>query len=99
VASSVASSIVGRRLPTPDWLGGLVFALVPLAISLLVLLPAMGAGVAGLGLVPLAGETLRYLLYGWALSTTSTLLSHARSHPGGPGRLGAPSRSTLRKAA
>jgi hypothetical protein len=72
-------------LPRPDWVGGLVFALVPLAVSAWVILPALGAGVGGIalgaGLVPLAGEALRNLIYGWSLSTSYTLLSRARATP------------------
>jgi membrane-associated protein len=78
-------SHVERWLPEPDWLGGLVFALVPLAFSLWIMLPALGAGVAGLslgmGLVPLGGEVLRHAIYGWALSTSYTLLTRARAAP------------------
>jgi membrane protein DedA with SNARE-associated domain len=74
---------VERWLPEPDWLGGLLFALLPLVFSLLVVLPALGAGVAGLGLgmglVPLAGEVLRHALYGGSLSVSYTLLSRARA--------------------
>jgi len=76
---------VERWLPEPDWLGGLVFAVVPLAFSLWVVLPALGAGVAGLslgmGLVPFGGEVLRHAIYGWALSTSYTLLTRARAAP------------------
>lgn len=79
---------VERRLPQPDWLGGLLFGLAPLAISLFVVLPLLGAGLAGqglaMGLVPLAGETLRHELYGLALATSYTLLSRTRVlRPGG----------------
>ena len=76
---------VERRLPRPDWLGGLLFALAPLVVSLLVVLPLAGAGVAGLGLgmglVPLVGETLRHAIYGWALAVSYTLVSRARARP------------------
>ena len=76
---------VERWLPEPDWVGGLLFALLPLAFSLLVVLPALGAGVAGLklgmGLVPLAGEVVRHAIYGWALAVSYTLLSRARALP------------------
>ena len=72
-----------RWLPEPDWWGGLLFALFPLAVSLWIVLPALGAGVAGLnlglGLVPLAGELVRHSIYGWALGTSYTLLSRARA--------------------
>ena len=83
LAWALAYAHLERWLPEPDWLGGLLFALIPLAFSLLVILPAFGAGVAGLGLgmgsVPLAGETLRHVIYGWALSTSYTVLSRARA--------------------
>jgi membrane protein DedA with SNARE-associated domain len=87
LAWAVAYAHVERWLPKPDWLGGLVFALVPLALSLLVVLPAVGAGVAGLGLamglVPAAGEALRHLVFGVALSTSYTLLTQARAAASG----------------
>jgi hypothetical protein len=71
-----------RWLPHPDWVGGLLFALVPFAFSVLVVLPALGAGVAGWSLgagpIPLLGELVRNAIYGWALSTSYTLLSRAR---------------------
>jgi len=77
---------IERWLPHPDWLGGLLFALAPLAVSLLVVLPLLGAGVAGFGLelgpVPLAGEVLRHAIYGWALSVSYSLLSRPRAAPG-----------------
>jgi membrane protein DedA with SNARE-associated domain len=80
---AVVYAYLERWLPRPDWLGGLVFALAPLAFSLLVVLPLVGAGAAGLGLgmglVPLAGETLRHAIYGWALAVSYTLLSRARA--------------------
>jgi SNARE associated Golgi protein len=74
---------VERWLPEPDWLGGLLFGLAPLACSLIIVLPLLGAGPAGLGLgmgvVPLAGETLRHVIYSLALSTSFTLLSRRRT--------------------
>ena len=80
---AVVYAHVERWLPKPDWLGGLLFALVPLAFSLVVVMPLLGAGLAGyrlgMGPVPLAGETLRHVLYGLALSTSYTLLSRARA--------------------
>jgi hypothetical protein len=82
---AVVYAHVERWLPRPDWLGGLLFALLPLAFALYVVLPALGAGLAGLslgmGLVPLAGELLRHAIYGWSLSTSYTLLSRARAAP------------------
>lgn len=74
---------VERWLPEPDWLGGLLFALAPLAVSLFGVLPALGAGPAGLGLgmglIPLVGEVVRHAVYGWALAVSYTLLSRARA--------------------
>ncbi len=48
----------------------------------------------GLGLVPLAGETLRHLIYGLTLSTSFTLLSRARAR-----RRGVPASAALRPSA
>jgi membrane protein DedA with SNARE-associated domain len=85
LAWAVVYAHVERWLPRPDWLGGLLFALVPLAVSLLVVLPLLGAGVAGLGLhlglVPLAGEVLRHAVFGWTLAVSYTLISRARVAP------------------
>ena len=73
---------VARWLPGPDWVGGLLFALLPLTVAALVLLPALGAGPLGLdlgaGLLPLAGEVLRNAAYGVSLATGYTLLNRAR---------------------
>ena len=78
---------VERWLPEPDWLGGLLFSLAPLAFSLVIVLPLLDAGLGGfrlgMGVVPLAGETLRHVIYGLALSTSFTLLSRARARRGG----------------
>ena len=86
---AVVYAHVERWLPEPAWLGGLLFALLPLAVSLYIVLPALGAGVAGmqlgLGFIPLLGEGLRHLVYGWSLSTSYTLLSRARVPPGTEG--------------
>jgi membrane protein DedA with SNARE-associated domain len=83
VGWAIVYAYVERWLPEPDWLGGLLFALAPLAVSLLVVLPLLGAGPAGvsldMGAVPLAGETLRHALYGPTLSTSYTLLSRTRA--------------------
>jgi hypothetical protein len=80
---AVVYAHVERWLPEPDWLGGLLFALLPLGFSTLVVLPALGAGVAGsglgMGLMPLAGEVVRHALYGASLAIAYTLLSRARA--------------------
>jgi membrane protein DedA with SNARE-associated domain len=90
LAWALAYAHVERWLPEPDWLGGLLFALGPLAISVLVILPALGAGIGGLGLgmgaVPLVGETVRHAVYGWSLSSSYTVLSRARGRARRPGR-------------
>jgi membrane protein DedA with SNARE-associated domain len=66
------------RLPGPLWVEGLLSALVPLAFSLFVLLPALGGGVLGLGLdagpVPLVGEVFRHALFGLGLGAWYPLL-------------------------
>jgi len=82
---AVVYAYVERWLPRPDWLGGLLFALLPLAVSLLVVLPLLGAGMVGLGLgvglMPIAGEVTRHAIWGWALAVSYTLLSRARAAP------------------
>jgi membrane protein DedA with SNARE-associated domain len=83
LAWAIVYAHVERWLPEPDWLGGLLFAVLPLAFSLLVVLPALGAGVIGWGLdrgwMPLLGEIVRHAIYGWALATSYTLLARART--------------------
>jgi hypothetical protein len=55
---------------------------VPAAVSLLGVLPLLGAGPAGVGLgvglMPVIGELVRHLLYGAALGTTYPVLLLAR---------------------
>jgi len=79
---AIVYSSIEPRLPSPDWLGGLIFSIAPLAVSLFVVLPLLGGGVAGLSLgagsIPLAGEVVRNVIFGWALSTAYTVLSQAR---------------------
>jgi membrane protein DedA with SNARE-associated domain len=74
------------RLPGPLWAEGLLSALAPLAVSVLVLLPALGGGMLGLGLgaglVPLAGEVFRHALFGLGLGAWYALLLGAREPPG-----------------
>lgn len=83
IAWAILYAHIERWLPKPDWIGGLLYALVPLAVSLLVLLPTLGAGVAGFGLafgaIPLIGEIVRNAIYGFMLSTSYTVLSRARA--------------------
>jgi hypothetical protein len=57
--------------------------MLPFLISVLVVLPFMGAGVLGLGLgagpVPAAGELIRNALFGVGLGITHALIRRARS--------------------
>jgi hypothetical protein len=59
------------RLPGPAWARGVTFALAPAAVSLLVVLPALGGGWLGLALgagpLPLLGNLLLHVLYGATL--------------------------------
>jgi hypothetical protein len=57
------------RLPAdwPDWRKGLVYASVPLLISVLLVMPSLGLGVLGVGAtgpVALSGELIRHAAYG-----------------------------------
>ncbi|MDP8923172.1 MAG: DedA family protein, partial [Chloroflexota bacterium] len=65
-------------LPGPAWLRGTVFALIPLACSLFIVLPLIGAGALGLhlgaGPLPALGELTRYLAYGLAIGATFPIL-------------------------
>lgn len=72
-------------LPGPSWLRGVLFALIPLAASLLVVLPLVGAGPFGLrlqaGPLPALGETLRFVAYGLVLGITFAALSRRLPRP------------------
>jgi membrane protein DedA with SNARE-associated domain len=78
----VYARFAADRLPGPPWLRGVLFSFVPLAVSLFVLLPLLGAGVLGLeleaGLVPAAGEMLRHAFFGIGLGASHALLRAAR---------------------
>ncbi|MBV9131715.1 MAG: hypothetical protein JO318_03405, partial [Chloroflexi bacterium] len=59
-----------RRLDWPDWRRGIVFALVPLLVSLVFVMPALGLGFLGIGAtgpVALSGELIRHVAYGGLL--------------------------------
>lgn len=61
----------------PDWVEGMVFALVPLAFSSLVAMPLLGLGFFGVGAtgaVAAVGETVRHAAYGSLLSLTYPIL-------------------------
>ena len=64
---------LGNASRGPGPFRGAAFALLPLAASLLVILPMVGAGTAGAGLaaglIPAVGETIRHLAYGLVLGT------------------------------
>lgn len=70
------------RLPGRPWVRGLLFSLLPLATSLLMLMPLLGAGFGGLalgdGLYPIVGELLRHLFFGVCLAENYVLLRAAR---------------------
>src|SRR6266540_1486359 len=77
-----------KALPGPSWLRGAVFALLPLAFSLLVVLPAAGAGPLGLkleiGAIPALGDLLRHLAYGAVLGVTYSSLARHPAPEGDP---------------
>lgn len=55
----------------PGWLEGLVFAMIPFVLSLLVFLPSVGGGVAGVsfnaGPLPFVGNFILHVVYGIVL--------------------------------
>jgi membrane protein DedA with SNARE-associated domain len=71
--------------PLPPWFRGLVFSALPLASSVLIVMPLLGVGFLGLdldaGLVPLFGEALRNALFGVGLGVSYSLLRLARQRP------------------
>jgi membrane protein DedA with SNARE-associated domain len=78
-----------RQLRLPDWAKGLVFALLPLAVALVALLPLLGLGVPGRGVGPLAtvSEVVRHLSYGLALGVVYPVFlvrRRARARPPQP---------------
>ncbi len=81
----VYSHLAVPMLRLPPWLRGLAFSALPLAFSVLVLMPLLGAGPLGLGLesglFPLAGEVVRNALFGVGLATSYSLLRVARQRP------------------
>jgi membrane protein DedA with SNARE-associated domain len=66
---------VEPRFEWPDWLEGLLFSLIPLAVALLVVIPSIQVTRPGLGidLVATLGETIRHLAYGLVLGLTYPL--------------------------
>src|SRR5215212_524767 len=75
--------LVQPSLPGPWPLRGLIVAVGPLAVTLLVILPLTGGGWFGLGLgagpLPMVGEIVRALVYGLTLGTAYTVMSPHRA--------------------
>ena len=70
------------RLDGPDWLKGVVFALAPLLVSLVLVMPLLGLGFLGVGAtgpVALVGETIRHGTYGVLLGLMYPILRARRS--------------------
>jgi membrane protein DedA with SNARE-associated domain len=71
--------------PLAPWLRGLAFSALPLAFSVLIIMPVVGVGFLGLGLdaglLPLVGEALRNALFGVGLGVSYSLLRLARQRP------------------
>ncbi len=69
-------------LPGRSWQRGVAFSLLPLAVSLVIILPLAGAGFLGLSLgagpIPALGEAARYLTYGLTLGITFSALARRR---------------------
>lgn len=85
-----------QHLPDlPDAGKGLIFSMIPLAISLLIVMPLLGLGVLGVGgtgPVAAVGETLRHAAYGALLGLVYPVLLARRRQRGTPstGRREAP---------
>jgi hypothetical protein len=65
----------------PDWLGGLSFALLPLGVALVIVLPVLSGAASDLGpLGPFAtaSEAIRHLAYGLVLGTLYPALARPR---------------------
>jgi hypothetical protein len=82
LAVGLAFAVVYARflepvLDGPGWSRGVRFALLPWALSVLVLLPALGGGFLGLGLgagpLPILGNLILHLVYGAVLGWTYSL--------------------------
>ncbi|HEY3081145.1 MAG TPA: DUF6789 family protein [Chloroflexota bacterium] len=83
----VYAAFVEPRLDGPGWRRGVLFALVPWALSLVFFLPLVGGGLFGLGLgagpLPIIGNLILHLVYGavlgWVYARDSVEL--ARTDP------------------
>jgi hypothetical protein len=69
----VYGAFIEPRLSGPGWWRGMVFSLIPWLLSLVVFLPAVGAGFFGMDLdagpLPAIGNLLLHLIYGVTLGT------------------------------
>jgi membrane-associated protein len=76
---------VEPRLAGPDWLRGATYSLLPTLVSLLVVLPLLGAGPLGLGLqtgvIPAVGELVRHLVFGAVLGLAYPMFLLAQLPP------------------
>ncbi len=64
---------VEPRFQWPDWLEGALFSCVPLLAALLVIIPVIDSALPSfttIGLVAVAGETIRHVTYGVVLGLT-----------------------------
>jgi hypothetical protein len=72
LAAVVYAELFEPRLSVPIWQRGLAFSLLPNLVSLIIVLPLLGAGPLGLGLgagpLPLLGSTALYAGYGLILA-------------------------------
>ena len=74
----------------PDWVSGLLFALLPLAIAIVVVPPLVGAAVpreGSIAVLVIASEVVRHVVYGVVLGLTYPLRLARRvvrngRHPG-----------------
>jgi hypothetical protein len=72
-----------QELPAawPDWLKGLVFAGIPLLVSLILVMPLLGLGFLGIGAtgpVAFTGELIRHAVYGVMLGLVYPILRTRR---------------------
>lgn len=67
----VYTGLIEPRLSGPPWRRGIIFAVVPWILSLVVFFPIVGAGFLGLGLgagpLPIIGNLILHLVYGGVL--------------------------------
>jgi membrane protein DedA with SNARE-associated domain len=71
----------------PDWLKGLAFSALPMLVSLLVVMPALGLGFFGIGTtgpVALTGEAIRHAAYGLLLGLIYPIFVSRRLSSGAP---------------